>query len=223
MPKVSETADRLYGPLAPGFGKRVAFAIGKLGTRVAAAKAMGVSTDQVAKIIAESSVPNFASIAALARASGVPLRLLAFGNGSAPDAEISTGTSFTEREGDLVWINDVQTSATYPFARGSIARLGNTPDGIKALEMPNAAMEPTIARDDLLLLDVRPSVDFADGAIMVLPIGKELAVRRVQIVFDSSVLLTADNTHFPTQKLTKEEAAKADICGRVVWRGSSMR
>src|SRR5689334_6714709 len=105
MPRTARPiSQRLYGALARGFGKRVEEAVRLVGSNTAAAKVMNLSTDQLAKIVSESAVPNFASIAALAEKSGCSLYWLAFAREPQISSELSTGKSFIADADDTVQI-----------------------------------------------------------------------------------------------------------------------
>lgn len=62
-------------------GLRIKAAAERIGTRVEAAKAGGISDDQLARIIKGQSQPSFATAAGIAEAAGVSLRWLATGQG----------------------------------------------------------------------------------------------------------------------------------------------
>lgn len=221
MPIVSPVRERLYGPLAAGFGKRVEEAARAIGSNAVAARAIGLSDDQLGKIIRELAVPNSVSMVTLALQSGFRLDWLFLARGPRKEDEMSTGTFISEGEAETAWIAALDHSATYPFAKEWIDRLAVRAADLRAFSMPNNAMEPTIARGDMLLLDTGKKVDFADGAIMALQHNGEVLVRRSQLEIDGSVILGADNPLFKVQKLERQQVMNVDVLGRVVWRGSS--
>ncbi|WP_162917654.1 helix-turn-helix domain-containing protein [Dongia deserti] len=62
-------------------GLRIKAASERIGTRVDAARAGGISDDQLARIIKGQSQPSFATAAGIAEAAGISLRWLATGHG----------------------------------------------------------------------------------------------------------------------------------------------
>lgn len=220
MPKVASPQERLYGPLARGFGNRIRAAVQRFASKAEAAQAMGLSTDAVNTMINEGAVPNFASMAALALKSGVQLDYLAFDRGG--DAKPSTGKSFSLDDGTVLlrWLDG---EGSLPFPR---AVLGTNYDQslegqLGALKASGHAMEPTIRRHALLIVD-RSSTRIVDGDIFVFDFAGDRVVRRTQRELDGSLMLRPDNKSFESMRLTAQEATRAKVLGRVIWRGSEI-
>lgn len=242
-------ADRLYGPLARGFGRRVEEAVRLIGSRQAAATAMDISDDQVGKIIAERSVPNFAAMAALAERSGVSLYWLAFGRSPQLAGErLSTRTSFSEADGSgaagtsfappsmvMVQRYDVRFAAgagasvegerrdgTMAFPRGYLEQVLHCAVGDVGIgEARGDSMEPTIFDRDLVMVNLKRR-EIADGEIFVLRLANDLVIKRVQREPDGSVLLMSDNKAYPNRRLTQAEADQVDVIGRMIWKGGAV-
>lgn len=221
MPKVDEARERLYGPLAEGFGQRIDAAVQSLGGRSKAASAMGISKDQIGKIIAERAVPNFAAIAALARQSGLSLKWLAFAE--APEHTFSTGKSFSEDEDEVVRIKGIDNDRSYSFPRKLVGLNHNASaaDCLAVMTMPGDAMEPTIKADGVLILDTSAN-RIVDGAVFVFDFGGERVVRRTQRQPQGVLVLSADNIKYAALKLDASEAPKAIVLGRVIWSGGPL-
>jgi phage repressor protein C with HTH and peptisase S24 domain len=93
------------------------------------------------------------------------------------------------------------------------------PKWLVLLSAVGDSMEPTIRAGDLLLVD-RSVGAFRDDAIYVLQIAGQLMVKRVQRFFGGAVVVKSDNSSaYVEQTLTKEEAAAAQVAGRVRWIG----
>ena len=225
MPKVGSTAARLYGPLARGFGSRVRAAVQRFSSKAEAAKAMGLSTDQVNTLINEAAVPNFAAMAALAVNSGVTLEYLAFDR--AGEQKPSTEKSFSAGD-DIVSLSRLDGSGSLPFPRVVITTnydsvLDAALDAARFATMlaPGTAMEPTIKRRALLIVDLSAK-RIVDGEIFVFDFTGDLIVRRIQREVDGSLMLRADNPIYEPMKLSPAEAEVAKVLGRVIWRGSEL-
>lgn len=219
--KASPVAERLYGPLTRGFGRRVAEAAQRIGSKADASRAMGLSTDQLDNIVGEDSVPNFVSIMALAEKSGVSIYWIAFAREPVHilGSFSSTGKFFSEGEEEVVWINRLDNQGAFPFSGEWLARtLDRKPGDLAALSAPGDAMEPTIGRDDLLLIDITQR-RITDGEVFVLDFGGSRVVRRTQRAPDGSFRIVADNPKYNAMVLSAEEATGAEISGRVVWAG----
>lgn len=221
MPKVGSTADRLYGPLARGFGSRVRAAVQHFSSKAEAAKAMGLSTDQVNTLINEGAVPNFAAMAALAVNSGVTLDYLAFDRAGGPKP--STEKSFSAGD-DTVSLSRLDGGDSLPFPRVVIpTNFDPLLDDARFATMlaPGTAMEPTIKRRALLIVDLSAK-RIVDGEIFVFDFTGDLVVRRIQREVDGSLMLRADNPIYEPMKLSPAEAETAKVLGRVIWRGSEL-
>jgi len=91
--------------LAPGIGTRISEASKKVGTRINAAKAAGVSTDTLQRYISEDvKNPSFEPLVGLARAAGVSLEWLATGEESLRNSvhESSASHSVSANEFDKI-------------------------------------------------------------------------------------------------------------------------
>jgi phage repressor protein C with HTH and peptisase S24 domain len=231
--------ERLYGPLERGFGLRVDAAVRALGGRAKAAEVMGLSDDQVGKIVAEKSVPNFAAIAALARRSGVSLYWLAFAQEpqQASVASLSTRKVFTADEGTaaednasdgVVYLRGygiggvADQISSVPFPRRYLEEVVRChADDVALLEHSGDAMAPTFADHELLMLHLRRR-EISDGAIVAIRLGGELMVKRVQREPDGSVVLLSDNKSYGPIKMIGDAVDRLDVLGRVIWKAGAV-
>jgi|GEM_PF-860613 len=220
MPRVGSTADRLYGPLARGFGERIRAAVQRFTSKAEAAKAMGLSTDQVNTLINEAAVPNFAAMASLAIRSGVTLDYLAFDRTA--EAKASTGKSNSGPE-DTVWLRRLDGKGAIPLPRAFIATSYDqrVEESLAAMQAPGNAMEPVIKRHALLVVDLG-ATRIVDGEIYVFDFAGDRVVRRTQREPDGALVLRADNSSYESLRLIGKEAATAKVLGRVVWVGSAI-
>lgn len=215
MPKVGATADRLYGPLAKGFGERIKAVIQGFSSKAEAAAAMALSKDQVNTLIAEKAVPNFASMAALSRSAGVSLDWLAFSSTEASD--LSTGSFFSAAD-DTVLLSRLDAGARLPFSRSWLKQsFDRSPDQLALISAPGGAMEPYIKRGALLIVDLVANSMF-DGEVCLFDFGGDLVVRRTQRETNGGLLLLADNASYGPLRL--DASATDQVKGRVVWIGS---
>ncbi len=78
------------------------------------------------------------------------------------------------------------------------------------------SMEPTIASQSLVVVDRNQSRLIRDG-IFCFRRESDLLIKRVQRRLDGSILLLSDNPAYQPQVVDKEELARAQIIGRVVY------
>ena len=220
MPRVASAQERLYGPLARGFGARIKAAVQRFASKGEAAQAMGLSTDQVNTLINEKAVPNFASMVLLALKSGFTLDYLAFDR--EPDPKPSTRKSLSTGD-DAAHLRWLDGEGFLPFPRLLLTTNYDQllEDQLGVLKAPGHAMEPTIKRHALLVVD-RSSTRIVDGEIYVFDFAGDRVVRRTQRELDGSLTLRPDNKSFESVLLSPQEATKANVLGRVIWRGSEI-
>lgn len=220
MPRVGSTADRLYGPLARGFGSRIRAAVQRFASKGEAAKAMGLSTDQVNTLINEAAVPNFAAMASLAASSGVTLDYLAFDR--APEGKPSTGKSISGGD-DTVWLRRLDGKGAVPLPRAFITTNSEetAEENLAAMQAPGNAMEPAIKRHALLIVDLSVT-RILDGEIYVFDFSGDRVVRRTQREPDGALMLRADNSSYESLRLAEKDAPGTKVLGRVIWVGSAI-
>lgn len=215
MPKVAATSDRLYGPLARGFGERIRAAVQRFESKSEAAAAMSLSTDQVNTLINEKSVPNFAAMASLAKQLGLSLDWLAF-DGPA-NVDLSTRKSFSTAD-DTVALKRIDIGPPLPFSRMWLQESFNrSSEQLGLMSAPGTAMEPSIKRHALLIVDLS-STRPVDGEIFLFDFGGDFVVRRTQREPDGSLVLKADNASYDPLRIPRD--AKS-VMGRVIWIGNT--
>jgi len=239
--------DLRLAPLAEGFGNRVNVAALRIGTRPEAAAAMGLSDDQLGRIIKEKAVPTLPAIAGLAKASGCTLEWLAFDQGSQfaetsfavpivakVAAKVMATTNYDSVLADTVLVprydvrfsagpgasgGDDRIVATLPFSRRYLEGvLRCALDDVAIGEADGDSMEPTIGDGDLLMVHLKRK-RISDGHIFVLRLADELVVKRVQRELDGSLILMSDNKAYADRRLTQAEADQVDVIGRLIWSG----
>ena len=82
-------------------------------------------------------------------------------------------------------------------------------------------MEPQIGNGDLLLVDTTDQT-IRNFGIYVIEVRAERLVKRVQRMFDGTLILISDNSHYQPETISPDKAAELRVVGRVIWRGSSL-
>lgn len=121
---------------------------------------------------------------------------------------------------DGLRIDDLSLEGALAFKRDWLrTAFGTEPDILLTAEMEGEAMEPTLRDGDLLLVDTsRPRLR-GDG-IYAFRVQDMLAIRRLQMKLDGSVVISSDNpTAGPTESFNAEDASALNIVGRAIWAG----
>ena len=212
-------------PFRGDFAERLRWLLDLFDNRKEAGKVAGVSAEYLPSYLKASikdrAHPKFASIARLAVAKNVSLDWLATGAGSRwisePEPEGYVGIAL-QPEADARF-DDAEAPADILFARSWLkAATDAAPDELRFVVHRGKSNEPVIRDGDLLLVDIRVKRIAEDGLYVFPRDGKYLA-RFVEHLFDNQIAVKPRHPDFGTQTLTKEEAEKLPLLGRVLWRG----
>lgn len=99
--------------------------------------------------------------------------------------------------------------------------LGTSPNHLVLISAVGDSMEPTLRAHDLLLID-RSVLSVKQDSIYAFAVDGELRVKRIQRLFDGSLIIKSDNPEYTTESLTPQQAETINIIGRVVWSGRRM-
>lgn len=99
--------------------------------------------------------------------------------------------------------------------------LGTSPKHLVLISAVGDSMEPTLRAHDLLLID-RSVLSVKQDSIYAFAVDGELRVKRIQRLFDGSLIIKSDNPGYTTESLTPQQAETINIIGRVVWSGRRM-
>jgi phage repressor protein C with HTH and peptisase S24 domain len=172
-------------------------------------------------------------IAALASAAGIDLNWLATGQGSMRhsgetpavlgdelvlipryDAVLAAGDgSLNERSRVIEHI---------PFPRNFIVhKLGKTSaEGLAILEARGDSMEPTLGDGDLVMVD-QTQTEPRDGLVAFI-LEDTAYIKRLRFGLGGVEVISDNRDLYPPERLTKEEAERLTIIGRVRWIGKAM-
>jgi phage repressor protein C with HTH and peptisase S24 domain len=100
-----------------------------------------------------------------------------------------------------------------------LARLTKTPPKhLAIIGVKGESMLPTIADDDLVMLDTtKKNLDF-DG-LFVLKFGDALHVKRISRSGRDTVMIISDNSNYPAQSWARDEI---EVVGKVIWMGKKL-
>lgn len=119
--------------------------------------------------------------------------------------------------GDSI-IHSEQVVDSLAFRSSWILELGLKPDALALISARGDSMEPTLHPGDLLLIDLSNS-SVREDAIYAIQNDGSLVVKRVQKLFDGSIVIKSDNPEYREQVIDKELLETVRIVGRVVWAG----
>lgn len=99
--------------------------------------------------------------------------------------------------------------------------LGVAPANLALISTIGDSMEPTLRPGDLILID-RSITNVRGDSVYVINFDGELLAKRIQKLFDGSLIIKSDNPAYEPQKISPEQADRLRIIGRVVWAGRRM-
>lgn len=99
--------------------------------------------------------------------------------------------------------------------------LGTSPKNLILISAIGDSMEPSLRAGDLLLID-RSVESVKQDAVYAIAQDGELRIKRIQRLFDGSLIIKSDNPSYQPETLTADQAERMRIVGRVVWSGRRM-
>ncbi len=233
------------------FRKRFEFIIENTeGSKTKFARNTGKSPAQITDICKGRGKPTFDYLLALNVKYGININWLLTGEGSAfflPRTQktrnahvtdsVDNDTSSKNFEQNFVMVPryDVRASAGY----GAIINSEQVVDYLAfkrewvrndlRTDAPNLAlitadgdsMEPTIKNGDLLLIDLGQTRVKKDS-IYILRLDDLLVAKRLQWMYDGSLLIRSDNPAYTDQVVPEDSLESLQILGRVIWFGRQM-
>ena len=122
-----------------------------------------------------------------------------------------------------VRIDDLSLEGALAFKRDWLrTAFGVEPETLLTVEMEGEAMAPALRDGDLLLVDsAQPRL--RGNGIYAFRVQGMLAIRRLQMKLDGSVMISSDNlTTGPVENFTADGASSLDIVGRAIWTGGRL-
>jgi len=186
-------------------GERIAHIQKKTGARCLQ-EAADIPQSTLSRYIRNQSVPPVDRLVAMAKAGGVSAGWLAAGE---EDCSLQPSPPIS-----LLPIGD-QSGRTTAFSQQWLSGLPGRTKHLKSYYLQSDAMEPTIRKESLTLVDTSQT-DMQEGIFLV-RISEELVVRRLQFSPDRTLQLLSDNRSYPPHLLPPEQASLITIVGRIVW------
>lgn len=117
-------------------------------------------------------------------------------------------------------IDDERATATLPFDRAMLERLGIRSTSLAMIEADGDSMAPLIEHGDQIMVDEADRRVGARGGIYVIRLDGALMVKRVSRTADR-ITIVSDNPAFAATPA--RAAAEVEIVGKVVWLSRSLR
>ena len=90
-------------------------------------------------------------------------------------------------------------------------------EGLVCWTVEDAGCEPTIQKDDLVLLDTNQTTP-VDGLLYAVVFASQLRIKRLSRSFDGGIVASSDDPRFPKETIGPDQLASLKIIGRVVYR-----
>lgn len=202
-------------------GQRIEQCITAAGGLNAAAEVVGMTPQGLRRLVREESLrgPPLLSMLGLAQKAGVTLDWIATGYDRRPDLGLVPNQQFAvvaryEAKPDGSTIEIADHGGDVAFREAWLDRLGVHRGHAGLITMRGDAMVPTI-RDGATLIVDRAATAITGVGIYALLIGREIGVRRAQILRDGSVKLSADNAIYEPEVVPAGDISGLHVAGRV--------
>lgn len=207
-------------------GQRLESLVERFPTKKDAAKAAGVTLEQFNKWLQGGTKVPAEALYNFARVADADLTWLITGKGSPEGQEFASlievpVLNVRASAGHGAWNEDEEVIGKVPLTRLFLHSIGASPEHTRIIWANGSSMEPTIAHQDMLLVDTQQT-DPRVGGIFVFREREWLHVKRVKVsTLDGSVMFGSDNPEYGP--FTPEALDSLDILGRVVWIGRRPR
>lgn len=94
--------------------------------------------------------------------------------------------------------------------------LGHTSGQITSIDVRGDSMAPTLLDGDTIMIDEGVTVVDVDGIYVLDLYGRRL-VKRVQHLFDGTLVLISDNSSYQRETIPRDQARDVVVIGRMVW------
>jgi Peptidase S24-like len=195
-------------------------------SRIAASRVAGVTPEQLARYLAAGAKPPFEVVMRLARDKGLSLDWLAglssareIGGGAGDELVLVPVHDVRASSGHGAMVFDESVGDHYAFRRAwvrSVTR--STEDRLAVVFNAGDSNAPDINDGDAMLID-RGIERIVDDAYYVFSREGDLLTKMTERMVDGRVTLKARNPAYEAQILSREEAARLTVFGRVLWRG----
>jgi len=206
------------------------------------ARAVGVSPSAFRKWLKGEAEPSRERLIALAQATGVGIAWLAAGEGPEPQLRNLRTNGNAAKESNVSAADTGQFVLLPKRPEAAAAGAGTPPppsrfsefiafghdwirgtlhvepDDLLLETAVGESMNPTLADQDLLLIDTSDR-KLREFGIYILEYRGERLVKRVQRKLDGSLLLISDNSIYESERIPPERAGEVAVIGRVVWCG----
>lgn len=195
-----------------------------------------VSESLLRKYLAGDSLPGTDKLVAIARAADISLEWLATGEGpvqrSEPgggyDMNVMTEFSLPPRyvaqvgSDGRVRMEDGTSLDSVAFRTSWVENeLRVDPTNLAVVCVRGDSMEPNIWEGDIVLMDTSEN-RITDDTVYVLKRHGYLVIKRLQRMFDGGIKIKSDHPAYDDEMISREEAERIDIVGRVVWTGGKL-
>ena len=237
------------GASREAFGARLAALADQQKSVEQFARKIGVSPSALRKWLKGQAEPRRDTLVALARAAGVSVEWLTTGKGPTRrvrrPAEVPPGLAETRpvyasvsdlgddyivtprrratmpARGDAVVQSD-QIVDDLAFRTDWVRRgLGLEPEQLLLIEVAEGSRQGDVRRRDLLLLDTGIS-RVRDGALYVLDLNGDLAVKRIRKKLDGTLVIEGTDADPQSEEVAPADVSSLPIVGRVVWVGRKL-
>ncbi len=178
----------------------------------------GIAKSSMHNILKSGRPPGADQLIKISSATGVTIDWLLTG-------EKSLTTSMFDEAGknkadDLIWLTIVgQNNLTHkdrmPFSQEWLSHYSTELNNIVVVFQSGDSMEPTLSKNDLLLID-KSKKDISHAGIYVVKNNDSYEAKRIQFGKTSEILLGNDNSRYTDITIKKEGQKQLCIIGKVI-------
>jgi phage repressor protein C with HTH and peptisase S24 domain len=202
------------------------------GNATTLARKTGISRRTIGFYLAGKAEPPLGKLVKIASAAGVSVEWLATGEGTVCHGEeagkcerylsaMGLRNGFVRPDRQEANFGEDFSDALAFSSEWLEREFGVGGEALTLVRTRDDAMEPTIRRGDLLLVDCSQT-QVADNALYALGFAGTFQVKRIQILLDGALAILSDNPAYEKQLIGTRAAKELNVLGRVIWFGRKL-
>lgn len=183
------------------------------------ASANGIAKSSMHNILQSGRPPGADQLIKISNATGVSIDWLLKGEESSFPS--TAGEVEKHKSDDLLWLtvaghSNLTHKDKMPFSIQWLSHYTSELDNIVVVFQTGDSMEPTLSKDDLLLVD-KSKNDISNAGIYVIENKGSHEAKRIQRGMGDEVLISNDNSRYANMTVKKQDRAQLNIIGKVVY------
>ncbi len=136
------------------------------------------------------------------------------------ESETMPPSSVADSNSDIIWLavigeNNLINEKRMPFSNKWISHYSSDSKNLMIAFQPNDSMEPTLSKNDLLLID-KVAIDIHHAGLYLVKNNNSIETKRIQCGINNEIILGNDNKKYKDIAISNKDIEDLNIMGKVV-------